>query len=496
MSFFLDPPALFIIGVVLFVLRKRYGWKIQNVTIIGGFIAFILFMGGSALLYLDMVRWPLPDQKGSVWMFHTDITGISKAAVPIVVAVVMLLIYPLWLYLGHQLAQRWLTKPMVLTSEMFSYEDVKSRREKSPTEFVVLRGRDRRKLTRDALTALGGIERFVSSGDRVVIKANICGGNPEIPGSYTSIDVVEEVVESIWGIGAEPYVVDSDMIWTEFDPVAKLQGWKDWTKRAKTPLVNLAKTECAHFDFGDGSSIGKAIVSKDMIEADVIISIPTMKTHILTNVTLGMKNMYGTFPEIDKAKFHEFGIEDVIYEVNKAFTPNLTIIDGSIGGDAMGPLSCEPVYFQTIVASNDVVAADSIACQLMGYDPLDVEHIKKANDQGLGDASVNFDVQNLPYVHEKDGGWTRPDPEVTKFYGNLIEEALSLPGMKNFFDLGADFLLYGTATLPIFDDLTPQTEKVLNDSLGMAIRSGLIISGRIGKLRSRFIKLKKKIGLL
>jgi len=57
-----------------------------------------------------------------------------------------------------------------------------------------------------------------------------------------------------------------------------------------------------------------------------------MKTHMMTSVTLGMKNMYGTLPEIDKARYHKIGIDEVIYWVNKAFTPNLTIIDGSIGG--------------------------------------------------------------------------------------------------------------------------------------------------------------------
>ena len=157
-----------------------------------------------------------------------------------------------------------------------------------------------------------------------------------------------------------------------------------------------------------------------------------MKTHLLTGVTLGMKNMYGTFPEVDKAKYHRKSIEDVIYEINSAFRPTLTIIDGTIGGEAIGPLSCCPVNFQTIIASGDVVAADSVACQLMGYDPLKITHIRKANDLGLGDANVKFDLNDLPYCHAtgKDGNWDRPDPRVKDFYEWGIEFLLKLPGWR------------------------------------------------------------------
>jgi hypothetical protein len=197
-----------------------------------------------------------------------------------------------------------------------------------------------------------------------------------------------------------------------------------------------------------------------------------MKTHLLTSITMGMKNMYGTFPQENKAKYHRLGIEEVICEVNKAFTPNLTIIDGTVGGDAWGPLSCSPVYAQTVIASNDVVAADAVACQLMGYDPFDIIHLKRAHEEGIGDASYVYDLSNLPYSHHKDGNWTKPDPEVSTFYGGLIEYFLLLPGMQNFFDLIADYALYGMATTPLLEDLTPELENVLNDLLSTILRNG------------------------
>jgi hypothetical protein len=75
-------------------------------------------------------------------------------------------------------------------------------------------------------------------------------------------------------------------------------------------------------------------------------------------------------------------------------------------------------------------------------------------------------------VHPKDGNWTKPDPEVSLFYENLVEYLLLLPGMQEFFDLAANYVLYGMATTPFLKDLTPELEKILNDTLSMILRSG------------------------
>jgi hypothetical protein len=197
-----------------------------------------------------------------------------------------------------------------------------------------------------------------------------------------------------------------------------------------------------------------------------------MKTHLLTNITIAMKNMYGTFPEENKAKYHRFGIESVVYEVCKAFTPNLTIIDGTVGGEGTGPLSSDPVNSGTIIASNDVVAADTIACRIMGYDPFEVTHIKIAHEKGLGNAKVSFELDQLALAHPKDGDWIKPEPLVTLFYETLCEAVLLLPSMQILFDLAADFVLYDMATLPFLRTTTPAILKILDDVLGALFRSG------------------------
>ena len=233
-------------------------------------------------------------------------------------------------------------------------------------------------------------------------------------------------------VNAEPIIVDSDMIWTKFHPMANLQGWKVWAKEKNVQLINLAETEKVPFNFGKDSTIGIVPISKELVNADVIISVPTMKTHLLTNVALGMMNMYGIMSEENNAKLYRIGIENVICDVNKAFTPQLTVIDGTIGGEAYGPLSCRTVNFDTVVASNDVVAADAVACRLMGYDPMGIVHIRKAHEIGLGYANVNFDQGTLPLKNVRDGKWEKPGLDTSAFYEGLIEMTNFLSGMQAF----------------------------------------------------------------
>ena len=478
MSFFLDPPALFLLGIIVYYFSKRYKWSFNVTAILMGLISVGFFLIGSTLLYLDVLAWPLPPTPGPTWMFHTNLTGIAKADVNVAIAVFMLLIYPLWHLLGYIVALRFDVGSFLL--RVVTFKDVRSKRDKTEAKIAVERGPSPRQNVRNAIQKLGGINNYVKKDSRVLIKANISGGNPDISGSFTSIEVVDELVKMIHEAEGNPLIVDSDMVWTKFQPVAQAEGWKDYAQKANVPLLNLAETNQVRFDFGQNSAVGIAPVSKEIVEADVIISVPTMKTHLLTSVTMGMKNMYGCFPEEDKAKFHRFGIEDVIFEVNKAFTPTLTLIDGTIGGEAFGPLSSKPVGFETIIASNDVVAADSVACQLMGYNPLHIKHLKKAYEAGLGDASVTFDFSTLPYPNEKDKKWEKPDPAVSVLYEDLVEAFLIVPGMQAFFDASADFVLFGLATLPVFKDLTPEVERAFNNILADIMRS-LTQSGYRGK---------------
>jgi hypothetical protein len=312
---------LFISGLVIYFLGRRLEWSRHAKIVVGLAIAltFIIF---SALLCADTLRCPFPFfswMKASEFMFHTNLTGITKSDVPEIIVAFLFLLYPIWIFAGYLLALL-IVKKRRFSKEIYTYSDVKSRNKnkviidekdaskpiKTKTEgetstYAVTRGNDTKKCVRDAVNALGGIGKFVKNGDKVLVKINICGGVPEIKGSYTSTVVAEELVDLIRSAGGEPTLADADMIWTKFWQAAKDSGWMDWAKKKGVRLLNLSETKIVNFDFGMDSNLGLERVSMEAIDADVIISVPTMKTHLLTGVTLGMKNMYGTFPDVDKA---------------------------------------------------------------------------------------------------------------------------------------------------------------------------------------------------
>ncbi len=474
MSFLLDPPALFVIGIVLYFAGKKLGFeRLAKITI--GLLVVLSFILFSLMLYADIFRCVFPvvckGMTGSEFMFHSDITGIYKQDVPLLVVILLFALYPLWIYMGYASALL-LSKRRRVSKEVYSYKDVKSRRKTSESKYSVVRYPDVKRgindpmlAVRSAINTLGGMQSFVKRGDRVLIKVNICGGVPELKATYTTKEVAGIVVDLVREAGGEPIICDADMVWTKFWSNAKAEDWIEWAKEKGVKLVNLSDTRIVHFDFGMDSVMQKERVSKEMLDADVIISIPAMKTHLMTGVTLGMKNMYGTLPEIDKAKYHKLGIDEVIYWINHAFTPNLTVIDGSIGGETIGPLSCDAVEFHTIIASNSVVTADSIASQLMGFENprQEIDHIKLAHERGLGDASQKFDFASLPYKHSSDGDWQRPDPEVAKFYTWGVHTLLKIPTWDTLFNIGSDFFLYDAARLPLLKYFTPAFLRILND---------------------------------
>jgi uncharacterized protein (DUF362 family) len=508
MSFFFDLPALFVIGGSLCLLGKHFELK-RLTKIILGLLIISCFMIFSVMLYFDAFNFNFPaigfNMTGSQFMFRwpLPISWFTKEFVPSLFVIILFLLYPVSFYLGYAFTLLISKKhKRMISKDLKSYNDIKSRKNlPKDMKFSIVRySFDKNGISslQDAVEGtireMGGIDKFVKKNERVLIKVNICGGIPDNPATYTSKDVVGHVVDLIAKeVGGNTIIIcDADMIWTKFSENASAMGWNDWVEKknldlkeinnenpgflSEVKLVNLSQTELTYFDFGRDSVFqlledrpNQEIVSAEMLKADVIISIPKMKTHLLTGVTLGMKNMYGTFPDEDKARYHLIGINEVIYWVNYAFPPNLTIIDGTIGGEAIGPLSSNPIPYNTIISSESVAIADAVASKLMGYnDPFDsIEHLELTRKEELSrprdqmvllsgiippeleqSATNLIRDRHLP-ENSKDGNWERPDPKVAENYEYLMENILAIPGIDTFFNIGADFFLFDLARIPL-----------------------------------------------
>jgi uncharacterized protein (DUF362 family) len=308
---------------------------------------------------------------------------------------------------------------------------------------------DPAKATKTAVDHAGGMCKFVKRDDLVGIKVNITGGSSRNKGSFTSPDVTEKVVRMVRECGGKPIIFDSSMIWTDMQPIAEKEGWYEWADKNKVEIVDLHHLPVIPFDFGDDSVIRVDKISRLFTDLDVLISIPKMKTHMLTTTTIGLKNNYGNLPRADKGVYHK-DIDTVVAEVNKAIPTTLTVIDAMIAGEGeSGPLVPVPVDdYNTVIVSNDIACADAVAAKFMGFEnPLQIRHLKMASLLGVGDAkcsrrpAIKREIEANFGKHVKDGKFILPDPRVVENVSDLTKILATVPGGASLFSNMADMFL-------------------------------------------------------
>jgi uncharacterized protein (DUF362 family) len=234
--------------------------------------------------------------------------------------------------------------------------------------------------------ALDLIDYKQALGDcgRVLIKVNFITDKTWETGATTDPMVVEAIILKLRALSPEVYVVESDATITNADKAFKSTGMKEMCQRHGVECLNLRHVkDRVKIAIPDGEALQSIKVPRIVTES-AIINVAKLKTHMSTKVTLGMKNLFGLLPDKFKGKYHMKGISKVIVDINRVLKPALTVIDGFIGMEGRGPTGGIPVKMDLIIAGTDVVATDAIACRIIGFEPLEIVHIRKAFEKGLG----------------------------------------------------------------------------------------------------------------
>ena len=134
------------------------------------------------------------------------------------------------------------------------------------------------------------------------------------------------------------------------------------------------------------------IIVPEIFKNSNIVHLPTLKVHGHTVTTGAMKNAFGGL--IPKYRHHSHRIIDGILvdllTIQKELHPGLlAVMDGTVAGDGAGPRVMEPVFTNILLASEDQVAIDALSAKIMGFDPLSINYIRMAHDQGLGIGDVD-----------------------------------------------------------------------------------------------------------
>jgi uncharacterized protein (DUF362 family) len=224
----------------------------------------------------------------------------------------------------------------------------------------------------------------LSEWGKVLVKVNFITVKTWDTGATTDPVMVEAIIRKLRELPVEVCVVESDATVTSADKAFEATGMKDMCLRNGVECINLrGEKDKVELDVPDGKTLKKIKVPRIVAES-AVISAAKLKTHWTTGVTLGMKNMFGLLPDKFKARYHLKGINKVIVDINTVLRPALTVIDGFVGMEGRGPSSGKPVQMNLIIAGKDPVATDSTACRVMGFDPHEISHIRKADRKGLG----------------------------------------------------------------------------------------------------------------
>lgn len=227
-------------------------------------------------------------------------------------------------------------------------------------------------------------ETALSGWNKVLIKVNFITVETWDSGATTDPIVVEAIINKLKNLTVEIYVVESDATMTSADKAFEVTGMKEMCARNNVQCLNLRHLkDRVKIDIPNGEALESIKVPR-IVTQSAIISAAKLKTHMSTKVTLGMKNMFGLLPDKFKGKYHARGINKVIVDINTVLKPALTVIDGFVGMEGRGPSGGTPVKMDLIIAGKDVVATDATASRIMGFEPMEIPHIRKAFEKGLG----------------------------------------------------------------------------------------------------------------
>jgi uncharacterized protein (DUF362 family)/ferredoxin len=248
-----------------------------------------------------------------------------------------------------------------------------------------------------AIAQLGGWEAFVPRGARVLLKPNICAPKTEWTGAVTSAELVGQVIRGLQPLTREIAVGDSPFAGYHCQRTMRAAGITQVAQELGAQPLDFNASERVQVPVPNGRIFREITVVKPVAEADVLINMPVMKTHILTLVTLSMKNMKGVVPGSLKHEAHRRGVHRAIVDINRAVPSTLVILDADVGMEGNGPANGFPRPLGKLIVGTNVVAVDAVAATIMGVKPADVKHLRYAARAGLGPLDLaEIDVVGMP----------------------------------------------------------------------------------------------------
>ncbi len=218
-------------------------------------------------------------------------------------------------------------------------------------------------------------------------------------GITTHPEVVAAAIDAFREAGAEVAIGESPITGVKMFEAFENCGIKTIAEARNCLLIDMDARRYVPLAIPDGVAIRKLKLCREVTENEIIVSIPVMKTHMHTGVTLSVKNMKGCLWKRSKVDLHmlpqlaghkEKPLDTAIADMASVLRPHLSIIDGTIGMEGLGPSAGASKDLGVAVAGVDAFAADSIACELMGIRAREIPHLRIGAERGYGVIDTNL----------------------------------------------------------------------------------------------------------
>jgi len=265
---------------------------------------------------------------------------------------------------------------------------------------------------------LGGLDRFVRPGERILLKPNILAGDEPEKAVTTHPAVLAGCARLFQAGGAIVSFGDSP-------------GMENAVRAVRRSGLEEAGRQCGATldDFSNGGALdnpaGQLVLSfpaaRAVHDCDGIVNLPKLKTHQLTRITAAVKNLFGCIPGKRKALYHVqfqdvMDFSGLLVDINLRLRPRLHVLDAVVAMEGNGPRGGDPRPLNCLVLSADPVAVDATACRLVDLDPAFVPTSTIGQERGLG----YYEAEAIDYVGDALETFRRPDFNLVRkpVYGN------------------------------------------------------------------------------
>lgn len=238
---------------------------------------------------------------------------------------------------------------------------------------------------KNGIELIGGLDGLKPS-DSILIKPNIVwggGGSKKIPkfGFITTSRVVEGIVAHLKEMGFENISIGEGSTANQEIGSDTLKGFawsgiKNATQKYGVKLIDFNTDSYEKIELGKH----KVEIARAVLETDFLIDVPVLKTHAMTKVSLGMKNLKGCLSMKSKKKFHMVDLHEMIALLNTKIKPDLTVIDG-IYSMERGPSAGGRAHrTDLILTSKDVLSCDVVGAMILGIEPFSIDYIRRFSE--------------------------------------------------------------------------------------------------------------------